>query len=32
MLYSFLDRFIFIYLDDILIYSKSLKEYKRYVH
>jgi len=32
VLRPFLNRFVFIYLDDVLIYSQSLKEYKRYVH
>ena len=32
ILRPFINRFIFIYLDDILIYSESLKEYKQYIH
>ena len=31
VLYKFIDKFIIIYLDDILIYNKSIKEYERYI-
>jgi hypothetical protein len=31
VLHRFIDKFIIIYLDDILIYSKSLEEYERYI-
>jgi hypothetical protein len=29
--YEFLDKFLIIYLDDILIFSDTLEEYKRYI-
>ena len=32
VLRPFIDRFIFIYLDNVLIYSESLKEHKQHVN
>jgi len=31
ILREFKDKFVFIYIDDILIYLKNLEEYKRYI-
>ena len=31
VLREFKDKFVFVYIDDILIYLKTLKEYKRYI-
>ena len=32
VLREYLDIFVVVYLDDILIFSKTLEEYKQYVH
>ena len=32
ILREYLDRFIVVYLDDILIYSNTLKEHREHVH
>jgi hypothetical protein len=31
VLFNYLDKFAFTYLDDIFIYNKTLEEYKRYI-
>ncbi len=32
VLKEYIDRIIVIYLDDILIFNKTLKKYKKYIH
>ncbi len=32
ILKNFIDRIVVVYLDDIFIFSKILKEYKKYIH